>query len=265
MGTFFPFLGSFSSRQIENTINHCGVAEPGARSRPTPLSSFARAGAFDVTRSRQLLHSFKRYVFQSGSFFSETILGPPFSLTPFSHHTEARRRRRPPVARNAAQRLRSSCVRAAFACCLLVFSDVCLCPARPRPVLLAARPHTLTHWRGLKVCVVCRVPVCQCPAPRRTTFSLSLLFLSSSFPSISLSPPRYLPALQPSPSSLCSQESPTVQRPSSLVPPPLLSRDSSHDDPLHSLTFELHALGRKRAHYKPAVHADRPRERQRRR
>ena len=76
LGTFFPFLGSFSSRQIENTINHCGVAEPGARSRPTPLSSFARAGAFDVTRSRQLLHSFKRYVFQSGSFFSETILGP---------------------------------------------------------------------------------------------------------------------------------------------------------------------------------------------
>ena len=238
MGTFFPFLGSFSSRQIENTINHCGVAEPGARSRPTPLSSFARAGAFDVTRSRQLLHSFKRYVFQSGSFFSETILGPPFSLLP------PHRGKTPPPPASRPQR-------SAAAPLVLRACSFCLLPPRFFPTfvfaLLAPAPSCLlydrTHWRGLKVCVVCRVPVCQCPAPRRTTFSLSLLFLSSSFPSISLSPPRYLPALQPSPSSLCSQESPTVQRPSSLVPPPLLSRDSSHDDPLHSLTFELHALG----------------------
>ena len=60
--------------------------------------------------------------------------------SPFSHHTEARRRRRPPVARNAAQRLRSSCVRAC---------SFCLLPPRFFPTFVFAllAPALVGRWK----------------------------------------------------------------------------------------------------------------------
>ncbi len=89
LGTFPPCFFFFVRRDRQ----HNQSTRVRAADRQSPLSSFARAGAFDVTRSRQLLHPFKRYVLRSGSFSRKIFWVLP---SPFSHHTEARHPDTPP-------------------------------------------------------------------------------------------------------------------------------------------------------------------------
>lgn len=213
MGTFFPFLGSFSSRQIENTINHCGVAEPGARSRPTPLSSFARAGAFDVTRSRQLLHSFKRYVFQSGSFFSETILGPPFSLLP-----PHRGKTPPPPASRPQRSAAAPLVLRACSFCLLpprFFRRLSLpCSPPPRPACCTtAHTHTLAGFESVRRVPCAGMPMSSSSSNYLLTITTLPILLLPLYLTLSTSLPSSPPALPILP--LLPRIS---HRPASLVP-----------------------------------------------
>ena len=93
------------------------------------------------------------------------------------------------------------------------FSDVCLCPARPRPVLLAARPHTLAGFESVR-----RVPCAGMPMSSSssnylltiTTLPILLLPLSLTLSTSLPSSPPALPILPLLPR--------ISHRPASLVP-----------------------------------------------